>query len=462
VQTLSAEVVALRGQLQQQQQQHQEQQLLMHAALAQATTMKQATAMTDITANTTAMSTVGSSTSINSKANSSSCSDISGTSQSLLQPLALQQLSTASSGNSFDKVTSASISAATCSMADAAENMCNTDLTPQHTAATTRQTSDKQASIRSQNSVTELVGATLTASTNEGSSQSTVNAASSVVTYTDDTSTSVELAQDNDNIDSTDQTFGVKRAVCADTVISDSTANAEITVKTGTGSIAAVTAHSTDDTLQFTKQSSSNSSSNDVALLTLEQQEAQQQPAAKRAKTTYDDIDLSSYSAQELTANSSVFVSSSSSSSDANEAAVSSKANMINIGSAGSGGADVAMIKQSGQAVGATVGVSARIVDTIGTVAADMHLYHGNTMDTQLTSNLMLLMSNTRAGHFTEQFRAQQAVALVTAWNAAKRGDVCGKLEMLKYWCTHGHIDEQFRRAQAEQAWTHYVQQQQS
>jgi hypothetical protein len=82
-------------------------------------------------------------------------------------------------------------------------------------------------------------------------------------------------------------------------------------------------------------------------------------------------------------------------------------------------------------------------------------------MDAQLTSNLMVLKRSTRASHFTEQFRAQQAVALVAAWNTARRGDVCGKLEMLKYWRTHEHIVEQCRRAQAEQAWTHYVQQQQ-
>jgi hypothetical protein len=229
LQTLSADVIKLRDQLRQQQQQHQEQQLLLHAALAQAMTMKRAPAMTDTAVVSTAAGSSGTTASTNSVTSSSSNNF---SSESQLQPLALQQLDTASSGNCFHTVTSPSIGAAACSAAggtatmvhNAPDNMTNADLTSQHTAAITQQANDKQAPVSSQQLLTDLVNVARNVSTDSHSIQCSVTAATSVGTLADRTSTvaGATQLQDYNNIDSADQTSGVRRAVCDDTLMSDS------------------------------------------------------------------------------------------------------------------------------------------------------------------------------------------------------------------------------------------------
>jgi hypothetical protein len=246
--------------------------------------------------------------------------------------------------------------------------------------------------------------------------------------------------------------------------ISDDVSGTYLAPQNTMATASAITAGSTDDTPQLATQFDSSGSSNQALLLASEQHAAQQQPAAKRARTAHADTDITSVgnTAAELTADSNVCVRSSSSRT-ANTTAVShSVASTLHTDSVTASSATLNMTEQS-QAVVAAMVSSAATASTFtnDTATASTQYHNGSDMDTQLTSNLMLLMSNTHAGHFTEQFRLQQAEALVTAWNTARRDDVCVKLEMLKFWCAHGHIDGQFRRAQAEQAWAYYVQQQQ-
>jgi trimeric autotransporter adhesin len=378
--------------------------------------------------------------------------DMTSSTNGITQPLAQQQMDTSSSGISFDTEQSASTSVAAYSMSDVgiealsntAENLSNTAVMPRHTTAAVQQACDEQAVTRGQQSVAELGSAALsdalTVSTTADSNECTATTASTVGTIAAIRTTVEPQQLQHGDIYSTDQTAGVKRAVCDDSA-----------------TVSATTAASVDDSLHF-----SSSSNDHVVPLVSEQHAAQQQPTAKCAKTAHADTDFTSTdnTTAELTADSNVCVSSSNSGT-ANTTAVShSVVSTLHTDSASASSGTLNMIGQS-QAVVTAIGGTTYSTDTSGTANSSTQCYNGSDMDTQLTSNLMLLMSNTRAGHFTEQFRVQQAETLVTAWNAGRHSDVCVKLEMLKFWCAYGHIDEQFRRAQAEQAWAYYVQQQQ-